>query len=310
MKKRKIILDCDPGHDDAVAIMLAGSAKNIELLGITVTCGNQTLPKTLKNALNLVQFLNLNVPVSPGVEEPIVREIRVAPEIHGETGLDGFEFPELTIKPDSRHAIDFIIETLMKSTEKITMVTTGPMTNLALALRKQPKIKEHIEEIVFMGGSYTYGNVTPAAEFNILFDPEAAHIIFTSGLPIVMLGLDVTRKVQVLPEIITRMDKIQNRVSDLFTKLMITFNLNQKRVFDLDGGPLHDPLTIAYLIDSTVVQLTPMNCTIDISQGPSSGRTNCDVAGYSNAVKNTLVATSIDVDKYWNIIEEAIRSYQ
>ncbi|QMS84254.1 nucleoside hydrolase [Candidatus Xianfuyuplasma coldseepsis] len=310
MNKTPIILDCDPGHDDAIAILLAGSNPSIELLGITVTCGNQTLPKTSRNALNLVQYLDIDVPVCLGVEEPLVRPVRVAPEIHGETGLDGFDFPPLIRQADPRHAVDFMIETLLNSTRKITMVTTGPMTNLALAMRKEPRIKQHIKEIVFMGGSYTYGNVTPAAEFNILADPEAAHIIFTSGLPLKMFGLDVTRQVLVLPEIIERMARLHNKASELFEKLMVVYNVNQKRVFGLDGGPLHDPLTIAYLIDPSVVTLTNMHCEIDISHGPSGGRTNCDVLNYGKKSGNTLVATAIDVEKFWTIIETGLQRYK
>ncbi|MDC0558798.1 nucleoside hydrolase [Candidatus Izimaplasma bacterium] len=307
--KRKIILDCDPGHDDAVAIILAGKNPMFDLLGITVESGNQTLAKTGRNALNLCQFLDINVPVCLGASNPIIKEVEVCEAIHGESGLDGFDFPELKIGFDPRHAVDFIIETVLKSNEKVTMVTTGPMTNLALAIRLEPNILNNIEEVVLMGGSYNNGNVTPAAEFNIFCDPEAAYIVFNSGLKVTMVGLDVTRKVLVLPEIVERMVKIGNDASELFTKLMIVFNENQKRVFGFDGAPLHDPVTIAYLIDPTVLEVDFVNCEIDISHGSSYGRTNCDMFGYLNQIKNTYVAKDIDVDKFWDIIEDALKMY-
>ncbi|MCK4551844.1 MAG: nucleoside hydrolase [Tenericutes bacterium] len=306
---RKIILDCDPGHDDAIAIMLAGKNSKLELLGITVESGNQTLEKTGLNALNLCQYLNIDVPVCLGASNPIIKEVEVCEAIHGETGLDGFDFPNLEISYDPRHAVDFIIETILKSDKKVTMVTTGPMTNLALAIRIEPNILNNIEEVVIMGGSYSNGNVTPAAEFNIYCDPEAAHIVFNSGLKVTMVGLDVTRKVLVLPEIVDRMTKIDNNASKLFTKLMIVFNENQKRVFGFDGAPLHDPVTIAYLIDPTVIDVDFVHCEIDISNGSSYGRTNCDIFDYLKLKKNTFVAKNIDVDKFWNIIEEALRMY-
>lgn len=309
MKKHNIILDCDPGHDDAIAILLAGNHPDINLLGITIESGNQTLEKTGRNALNIVQYLGLDIPVCLGSPEPILKQVDACPAIHGESGLDGFEFPPLSIGFDSRHAVSFIVERIMNSEDKITVVTTGPMTNLALAMKLEPKIKDNIEEVILMGGSYSNGNVTPAAEFNIQCDPEAAYIVFTSGCVIKMFGLDVTRQVLVLPEIVTRMEQINNKASILFTKLMIVFNENQKRVFGFAGGPLHDPVTIAYLIDPSVVTLTYVHCDIDVSRGTSYGRTNCDIFDYMKLPKNVYVATSIEIDKYWDIIEEGIRRY-
>lgn len=309
MHKQPIILDCDPGHDDAIAIILAGRAKTIELLGITTSCGNQTLPKTTTNALNITSYLDIDVPVCPGSPEPLVRPVRTAPEIHGETGLDGFDFPVHNKQPEG-HAIDFMIDTIQHHNEPVTVVITGPMTNLALALKKEPQIKDNIKEVVFMGGAYTYGNVTPAAEFNILVDPEAAHIVCSSGLPLKMFGLDATRQVLVLPEVIKRMAAIQNKASDLFDKLMTVYNQNEKRVFGLEGGPLHDPLTIAYVIDPTIFTMVPMHCEIDISHGPSAGRTNCDVLGYHKLEPNIDVCTEVDVERFWDLIETGLEQYQ
>lgn len=307
--KRKIILDCDPGHDDAFAILLAGNNPQIDLLGITVASGNQTLEKTGRNALNLVQYLGLDVPVCLGAKNPIIKEVEVCDAIHGETGLDGFDFPPLEIDYDKRSAMEFMIESILKSKELVTIVTTGPMTNLALAIRMNPDILNHIEEVVLMGGSYQNGNVTPAAEFNIFCDPEAAYICFNSGLKVTMVGLDVTRKVKVYSHIIDRMDKISNKSSDLFVKLMRVFNENQKKVFGFDGAPLHDPVTIAYLMNPNLLNVKHLHCDIDISRGTSYGRTNCDIFDYLKLEKNTFVAMDINTDLFWDIVENSLKSY-
>jgi len=310
MPKRNLILDCDPGHDDAIAIMLAGNHPDINLLGITVSTGNQTLLKTGHNALNLANYLNIDVPIALGSDRPLVRPLQIASDIHGETGLDGFDFPKHTKTYHQSHAVEFIKNTLLESEEKVTIVTTGPMTNLALAIRMNPKIIEYIEEVVIMGGAYGYGNVSPAAEFNILVDPEAAHIVFSSPLKVTMIGLDITRQVMVLPDIVRRMETLDTKASDLFVKLMDVFNENQREVFGLPGGPLHDPVTIAYLIDPTLLKTKHVHCAIDLSQGISHGRTNCDMFDYLKQKKNTYVANAIDVDKFWTIVEDGLKRYE
>lgn len=306
MEKINLILDCDPGHDDAIAIVLAASSPKINLLGITVESGNQTLEKTGYNALKIVEYLNLDVPVCLGSNTPIVKKAEICSVIHGETGLDGVDFPPVKKKFNERNAVNFLIETI-KKTNNITVVTTGPMTNLALALRVDSSIKNNIKEIVLMGGSIGQGNVTPAAEFNINCDPEAAFIVFNSGLKVKMIGLDVTRKVLVLPEIMERVQKLNTSKSDLFIGLMNFFNKTQKEVFGLPGGPLHDPVTIVSLLDSDVVTFNHMNVDIDISRGPSYGRTNCDSSNYLHKEKNAYVATEINVDKYWKVVEELLK---
>ena len=307
---RRIILDCDPGHDDAIGIMLAGKSEKIDLLGITVVAGNQTLEKTVKNALNVCQYLELDTKVYAGSAEPLVRpKQRIADDIHGETGLDGPVFDPLTRQVEEEHAVNFIVDAVLKSDQPVTLVATGPLTNLALALKMNPKIKENLEEIVIMGGSFQHGNVTPAAEFNILVDAEAASIVFNSGINVVMVGLDVTRKVLVYPSVIERMSKIDNKAASLFVDLMEFFNKSQKEVFGWDGGPLHDPLTIAYLMDPTVLEVRKMNVQIDTKSEQSYGRTNCDYFGMVGGVKNSEVALEVDIEKYWDIVEEGIRNY-
>ena len=309
MEKKKIILDCDPGHDDAVAIMLAAKSEKLDLLGITVVAGNQTLEKTQVNARNVCQCLGLDVPVYAGCGQPMVREKMVAADIHGETGLDGPVFEPLTKPLEEKHAVQFIIDTLMGSDGDITMVTTGPMTNLAMAMRMEPRIVEKIEQIVLMGGAYTNGNVTPAAEFNIIADADAAYVCFTSGRPITMVGLDVTRKALCYPAVVDRMEKVGNKASKLFVDLMRHFCKSQKEVFGWEGGPLHDPITIAYLLDPSVLTVKPMHAEIDIRSSQSYGRTNCDYFGYQKLEPTADVAVDIDVEKFWDIIENGLRKY-
>ena len=239
----------------------------------------------------------------------MVREKMIAGDIHGETGLDGPVFPPLTKELEKEHAVDFIVKTLMESDGDITMVTTGPMTNLAMAMRMEPAIIPKIKQIVLMGGAYTNGNVTPAAEFNIIADADAAYVCFTSGRPITMMGLDVTRKVLCYPEIVDRMEKIGNKASKLFADLMRFFCKTQKEVFGWEGGPLHDPVTIAWLIDPSVVTLKPMHVDIDIRSVQSYGRTNCDFFGYGGQEPTANVAIDIDAAEFWDIVEAGLRRY-
>ena len=305
-----IILDCDPGHDDAVALLLLGSDPVFDVLGITTVAGNQTIEKTTKNALNVINWLGLPYKVYPGAKRPLRRPPVVCAEIHGESGLDGFDFPERGRTPEDLSAADFMAKAVLEAKEKVVIVTTGPMTNLATALQKCPEMKKNIEKIVLMGGSIGAGNVTPAAEFNIHCDPEAAEICFTSGLPIYMIGLDVTRRALVTREVINRMAKIGGKASVMFTALMEAFNRNQKAVFGLDGGPLHDPLTVASLIDPDLLHFEFVNTEIDATDGCSAGRTNCDLPGFLHRTPNSFVATDIDVERFWQILERAIAFYK
>ena len=305
---RNIILDCDPGHDDAVAILLAGSNKNINLLGVSVVAGNQTIEKTARNAMNVATYLGIDVPVAIGCEYPMVRERVICAAIHGESGLDGFDFPKYDKQFDKRHGVQLIIDSVLNN-DNVTIVATGPLTNVAMALRMEPRLKEKVREIVLMGGSVDHGNTSPAAEFNIMCDPEAAYVVFHSGIKVKMIGLNVTRKVLVTDEVVKRMEKINNSASKMFVDLMKVFNENQRKTFGVEAGPLHDPATIASIIDDKLIDFQLMNVEIDIFHGSSYGRTNCDVFDYLHAPKNAYVAMDIDVNKYWDIIEEGIKNY-
>ena len=239
----------------------------------------------------------------------MVRDKKIAADIHGSTGLDGPVFPPLRKTWEPEHAVSYLIRTLLDSDGDITMVTTGPMTNLAMALRLEPRIAEKIRRIVLMGGSYTNGNVTPAAEFNIIADAEAAHVCFTAGRPMTMVGLDVTRKVLCYPEIVARMATVGTCASRLFVDLMGHFCKTQKAVFGWEGGPLHDPVTIASLLDPALLMTKAMNVRIDLRSTDSYGRTNCDAFGYLGLPATADVATDIDVVRFWDIVEEGLARY-
>ncbi|CAM7537593.1 ribosylpyrimidine nucleosidase [Escherichia coli] len=283
MEKRKIILDCDPGHDDAIAIMMAAKHPAIDLLGITIVAGNQTLDKTLINGLNVCQKLEINVPVYAGMPQPIMRKQIVADNIHGETGLDGPVFESLTRQAESTHAVKYIIDTLMASDGDITLVPVGPLSNIAVAMRMQPAILPKIREIVLMGGAYGTGNFTPSAEFNIFADPEAARVVFTSGVPLVMMGLDLTNQTVCTPDVIARMERA--------------------------GGPVHDATCIGYLINPDGIKTQEMYVEVDVNSGPCYGRTVCDELGVLGKPANTKVGITIDTDWFWGLVEECVRGY-
>ncbi|EOP3992322.1 ribosylpyrimidine nucleosidase [Escherichia coli] len=283
MEKRKIILDCDPGHDDAIAMMMAAKHPAIDLLGITIVAGNQTLDKTLINGLNVCQKLEINVPVYAGMPQPIMRKQIVADNIHGETGLDGPVFEPLTRQAESTHAVKYIIDTLMASDGDITLVPVGPLSNIAVAMRMQPAILPKIREIVLMGGAYGTGNFTPSAEFNIFADPEAARVVFTSGVPLVMMGLDLTNQTVCTPDVIARMERA--------------------------GGPVHDATCIGYLINPHGIKTQEMYVEVDVNSGPCYGRTVCDELGVLGKPANTKVGITIDTDWFWGLVEECVRGY-
>ena len=289
--------------------MLAGINPKIELLGITVVAGNQKLEKTVNNALKVCNHLNLDVPVYSGMSRPMIREQLIADDIHGETGLDGPKFEELKIKAEDKHAVNFIIDTLMNSDEKITLVPTGPLTNIGMAIRFEPRIIEKINRIVLMGGSYQLGNMTPAAEFNILADPDAAHIVFSSGVKVVMMGLDLTRQASATKEVVEKIKSLNNKASKLFVDLMEFFAASQKNVFGWSAPPVHDPTTIAYIIDPECIEVKPMFCEIELWSEKSYGRTLCDYFGILKKEPNVDVAVKLDFDKFWNLVYENLKLY-
>ncbi|MGC6744948.1 ribosylpyrimidine nucleosidase [Escherichia coli] len=305
MEKRKIILDCDPGHDDAIAMMMAAKHPAIDLLGITIVAGNQTLDKTLINGLNVCQKLEINVPVYAGMPQPIMRKQIVADNIHGETGLDGPVFEPLTRRAESTHAVKYIIDTLMASDGDITLVPVGPLFKYrggnAYATRDpaQKSVK-----LVLMGGAYGTGNFTPSAEFNIFADPEAARVVFTSGVPLVMMGLDLTNQTVCTPDVIARMERAGGPAGELFSDIM---NFTLKTQFENYGSlaaPVHDATCIGYLINPDGIKTREMYVEVDVNSGPCYGRTVCDELGVLGKPANTKVGITIDTDWFWGLVEE------
>lgn len=306
MEKTKMILDCDTGHDDAIALMVAYAHPALDLLGVTVVAGNQTLEKTLPNTLHVCQHLDLQVPVYGGCDRPLVRDQIIAGDVHGKSGLDGPVFEQLTRTAEAKHAVQFLIDTLMNSDGDICLVPTGPLTNIAMALRMEPQIAKKIRRISLMGGAVNVGNTTPAAEFNIYADPEAAHVVFTSGVPVVMMGLDVTNQALATPEIIARMNAIGNKAGKLFADIM-SFTLKSQQVNGLAAGPVHDVLAVVYLVAPEIFRMQPMYVELELNHGPSYGRTVCDINNRLGHPPNALVGLGLDLVRFWDLVEDCLR---
>ena len=307
MSKRKVIIDTDPGYDDACAIALASITDKFEILGITTIAGNQTIENITKNALNLVSYLNLNCPVAKGMPGPLIKKLTVG-KVHGETGLDNIEFPKNNKEPDKRNAVQFIIDTCLQN-DKITLITIGPLTNIAMALKLEPKIKQHIELISIMGGSIGCGNITPAAEYNIYADPESAYIVFSSGINIKMNGLDVTNLTVPNEEILERFKNINTKSSKLFLDCMKNLSFFMNKYFKKNFGSMHDSVAVLTLVDESLIKYKKAVVEVDINRGSSYGRTNCNIYAEKAAESNIEVAVEIDIKKFWNIIEELYKKY-
>ncbi len=305
---KRIIMDCDPGHDDMVAILLAIADENIDLLGITTVAGNQTGEKTFRNALRILTLLNVqNIPVARGFDKPLFRELKTAPAFHGVSGLDGAELPEPAITPLKKHAVDFIIDTLMESSGGIYLVPTGPLTNIAVSLIKEPKIKEKIERIVLMGGAVFDSNTTPAAEFNFYVDPEAAKIVFESGVPITMVGLDVTDKAIFNFDDIEKLRSFNGRISRVVAPLLEFFGNANKEIYGFDGAPLHDALALSVLINPDVIKTRFLHVDIETRGEFTRGESVADVYGITGKPPNADVALDLNLPLFKEIVFSHIR---
>lgn len=307
---KKIILDCDPGHDDMLAIILALSSNDLDVLGITTVAGNQTGEKTYVNALRVLNLIGrTDVKVSRGFDKPIIRELVTAPQIHGVSGLDGANLPEPKGNETHKHAVDFIIETIMSSPEKVYLVPTGPLTNVAVSLIKEPRLKDHIEKIVLMGGAFHDSNFTPGAEFNIYVDPEAAKLVFESGIPIVMVGLDVTNRALLTFEDIDYIESLGRKVSSVIAPLLRFFGKANNEFFGFDGAPIHDALAVSYLIDPTVLTLKHLHVDIETKGEFTSGQTVVDYYNVTKKEPNAYVALDLDLPKFKKLIIDAIKYF-
>jgi inosine-uridine nucleoside N-ribohydrolase len=304
----KILLDCDPGHDDAIALLLALASPEVELIGVTTVHGNQTLQKTTVNALKVLEFAGrTEIPVAGGAARPIRREPFHSAYVHGESGMDGPSLPPPTTPPDPRHAVDFIAETVLASEDPITLVPTGPLTNIGLFLALRPDAAERVERIVLMGGAIGEGNVTPAAEFNIWVDPEAADRVFMSSLDVTMVGIDVTHQAIFGPEPTAEL-RAAGRVGAMVAELLAFYGQFHKQAYGWDGSPIHDAVALAHAFRPGIVETVYTGVRVDCEDGLGRGRTNCDLRGRVGWEPNVHVSVGIDKDAFVSLLVERISS--
>jgi inosine-uridine nucleoside N-ribohydrolase len=295
-----IFLDCDPGHDDAIALLLALGSDEVELRGVTTVAGNQTLEKTTANAIRVLELVGRgDIPVAAGAERPLVREPRVAANVHGETGLDGPDLPPPRGKPEGEHAVDYLAGRIAGA----TLVATGPLTNLALLLARHPHARP--ERIVLMGGAIAEGNVTPAAEFNIWADPEAAARVFTSGIDVTMVGLDVTHQALVTHAHAEEL-RGAGRVGAVIAELLEFYGVFHGEVYGFDGSPVHDAVAVAHVIDPTLLETRHVNIQVDCQSELCRGRTVVDVWRRTGLEPNAQVAVGIDAERFLALLHQRL----
>jgi len=306
---RKIIIDTDPGQDDAVAILLALASPELDVLGITAVAGNVPLSLTQLNARKICELAGRpQTRVFAGASRPMVRPLVTAENVHGKTGLDGPVLPEPAMPLQDRHAVDFIVETLMaEEAGSVTLCPLGPLTNIGLALVREPRIAGRIGEIVLMGGGFFEGgNVTPAAEFNIHVDPHAADVVFRSGAPITMMPLDVTHKALTTATRVAAFRRLGTRVGTATAEMLDFFERYDERKYGTDGGPLHDPCVIAYLLRPALFSGRHVNVVIETASELTMGMTVIDWWGVTDRPRNAQVMREIDADGYFALLTERI----
>jgi len=307
MTPTPIILDCDPGHDDAIAILLAVASPELDLRAVTTVSGNQTLDKTTNNALRVLELAGrTDIPVYAGADAPFVRQRDVAAHVHGESGLDGPDLPQPSQSAQPQHAVEFLAQQY-RGAETPVLVATGPLTNVGLLFATHADARP--ERIVLMGGAIGEGNRTPAAEFNIWADPEAAQRVFKEGLDTTMVGLDVTHRALIKDEHTERM-RGAGRVGKVVAELMDFYaRFHKRRYTDLEGSPMHDPVCIAHLIDPTLMDVHDAFIEVDCTTGPSWGRTNVDWRGREHfGDPNAKVGLEIDGARFAELVVERISS--
>jgi len=308
MTPRPIVLDCDPGHDDALAILVAHGSPDIDLRAITTVVGNQTLEKTTLNARRVCTVAGItDVPVAAGCETPLERPVRIADDIHGESGLDGPQFGPPTVPVAPMHGVDLLARTVLERPGEVTVVPTGPLTNVAAALERDPDLAGAIRNIVLMGGSYTRGNQTPSAEFNILADPEAAAAVFDSGLDVTMIGLDVTHQALATDEVTARIAALDTDVARMVVDLIRFFESTYRREYSFPFAPVHDPVAVATVIRPEIVTLREVFVAVETRGEWTTGETVVDLHGRYRRPANAKVAVDLDVDGFWDLVLDALR---
>lgn len=308
-----IIIDCDPGQDDAVALFLAmSSPDDLEILGITAVAGNVPLALTERNARVMCDVAGRqDIPVFAGCDKPLIRDAITAECVHGENGIDGMDIFEPETPLQDQHAVRFLLETLRSAAPaSITLVPTGPLTNLAAALVEEPQIVENIKEIVLMGGAMREGgNRTPSAEFNILADPHAADVVFNCGRPLTVMGLDVTHKVLSTKRRVERIGALGNAVADATAGMLSFFHRYDVEKYDSPGAPLHDPCTIAYLLQPELFKTKLCNVAIETESELTMGHTAVDFWHVSDRPKNVQWAYDVDSDGFYELLTERLSRF-
>ncbi len=307
--RKKIIIDTDPGQDDAVAILLALASPELEILGITTVAGNVPLNLTTKNALIITEIAGReDINVYAGCDSPLSRPLITAENVHGATGLDGPELINPTKKVKEDHAVDFIIKTLRDHTPNtVTLCPLGPLTNIATAFKKAPDIISRVKQVVLMGGAYfEVGNVTPTAEFNIFVDPEAASYVFNLGLDLVIMPLDVTHKALTTPERIDKFNKLNTKCGTFVAEMTAFFERFDKDKYGTEGAPLHDPCVIAYLLNPEIFSGRRINVEIETDSELTLGMTVADWWGVTNKEPNALFIGNLNSEKFFEMLTSRI----
>jgi inosine-uridine nucleoside N-ribohydrolase len=307
--RQSIVLDCDPGHDDALAILLAAASPSLELVAITTVAGNQSLDKTALNARRICSVAGIGVPVAAGCDAPLVRPRIASPEIHGESGLDGPAFGAPTVPLDPRHGVEVILDA-SRAHGDLVLVATGPLTNVATAMARDPGLPRRLRRVVLMGGAIGLGNVTPAAEFNIAADPEAARAVFESGVPITMVPLETTHRALATPEVLRRITALDFPLAHLCVELLAFFAETYLRVFGFAAPAVHDPCAVAWLIEPSIVPTRRMRVEIETQAEFSDGRTICDWYGVTGREPNAEVGVDLEVDRFWDLMIGTLASYR
>jgi inosine-uridine nucleoside N-ribohydrolase len=298
-----LLIDCDPGHDDAIALLLALASPEVELLGVTTVHGNQTLEKTTANALRVLELAGrTDVPVAAGADRPLERELVVAAHVHGESGLDGPVLPEPTTNTVEQHAVDFLAERIMPGT---VLVPTGPLTNVALLLERHPDAAGRLEEIVLMGGAIAEGNMTPAAEFNVWADPEAAQRVFHGGIPVTMVGLEVTHRALLTSDHAEAL-RATGRIGAFVADLVEFFKRYHEETYGWDGAPIHDAVAVAEVIRPGLVTTRLRNVEIETVSELCRGRTVVDLWRRTDREPNARVGVGIDTEGFFLLLGERI----
>lgn len=305
---RPIIIDTDPGQDDAVAILVALGSPEVDVVAITTVAGNVPQPLVTENALALCELAGRReMPVHRGADAPLQRDLYTAEYVHGPSGIDGADLPRPAMEAADGHAVDVIVAACLESTEPVTICPVGPLTNLAMAIAKEPAVVGAIREVAMMGGGFfTGGNTTPVAEFNMFVDPHAASIVFNSGVPITMFPLDVTHQAQVLPEDIKRIRHLGTPVGDAVAGMLDYYAKHDVEKYGMAGAPLHDPCVIAYLIDKTIFGGKPCRVDIETESELTMGQTVVDWWGVTGAEPNAVVMNSVDRDAYLDLIVDRL----